>query len=420
MERYFKNATLISENGIKKTNLSVSDKDGFSFDFSSYSAPRAEIIENAIIFPGFVDVHTHLREPGFSYKETIKSGSMAAARGGFTHICAMPNLKPCPDSAENLELQMDIIRRDAVIDVLPYGTITVGQAGCELSDMQALLKMGAVAFSDDGKGVQSADMMRAAMIKAKELDSVIAAHCEDNSLLFGGYIHDGDYARAHSHKGICSESEWGPIARDIELVREIGCKYHVCHISTKESVELIRKAKQEGVNITCETAPHYLVMDDSNLMEHGRFKMNPPLRSAADREALIEGIVDGTIDMIATDHAPHSGEEKSKGLEKSAFGVVGIETSFAVMYTDLVKRGIITLERLCELMVTNPKKRFGIKSKTVENGEFCVFDVSGEYEINPNDFLSLGRATPFEGKKVFGECLMTVYNGQPVYVKEKL
>ena len=418
MKRFFKNATLISENGKTQTNLSVDDKGGFSFDFSSFPTADAEIIENVVILPGLVDVHTHLREPGFSYKETIKSGSAAAARGGFTHICAMPNLNPCPDCAGSLQAQLDIIKRDAVIDVLPYATITVGQGGAALSDMEELLNSGAVAFSDDGKGVQSADVMRAAMLKAKELDAVIAAHCEDNSLLFGGYIHDGEYAKAHGHKGICSESEWGPIARDIELLKETGCKYHVCHISTKESVELIRKAKAAGVDITCETAPHYLVLDDSDLQEHGRFKMNPPLRSKEDRLALIEGIKDGTIDMIATDHAPHSAEEKGRGLEKSAFGVVGIETSFAVMYTDLVKTGIITLERLAEMMVFAPRKRFGIKGGTPETGDFCVFDVKREYTVDPTDFLSMGKATPFEGKRVLGECLLTVYNGKAVYVKE--
>lgn len=418
MERFFKNAVLISENGITKTNLSVSDKGGFSFAFSAVPSQGAEIIENAVILPGLADVHTHLREPGFSYKETIYSGTRAAAHGGFTHICAMPNLNPCPDCEQALKLQLDIIVRDAVIDVKPYAAITVGQNGERLSDMENLLKSGAVAFSDDGKGVQNADVMRAAMLKAKELGTVIAAHCEDNSLLFGGYIHKGEYAEKHGHRGICSESEWKPIARDIELARETGCKYHVCHISTKESVELIRKAKAEGVDITCETAPHYLVMDDGDLKEDGRFKMNPPLRSREDRLALTEGVKDGTIDMIATDHAPHSAEEKGRGLEKSAFGVVGLETSFAVMYTGLVKSGIITLERLAEMMVFAPRRRFELGGGTPETGDFCVFDISREYTVDPTNFRSRGKATPFEGRSVFGECLMTVYGGRPVYIKE--
>ncbi len=418
MERFFKNATLISENGIMKCDVSVSDKGGFSFALSKTPTADAIVIENAVILPGLADVHTHLREPGFSYKETIKCGTLAAARGGFTHICAMPNLNPCPDCVEALTAQLDIIERDAVIDVLPYATITAGQRGEKLSDMQNLLSSGAVAFSDDGKGVQEREVMRAAMIRAKELDAVIAAHCEDNALLFGGYIHDGEYAAAHGHKGICSESEWGPIARDIELLRETGCKYHVCHISTKESVELIRNAKAQGIDITCETAPHYLVLDDSDLVEHGRFKMNPPLRSAEDRLALIEGVKDGTIDMIATDHAPHSAEEKGRGLEKSAFGVVGIETSFAVMYTHLVKTGIITLGRLAEMMVFEPRKRFSIKGGTPETGDLCVFDVEREYTVNPDDFISLGKATPFEGERLFGECLLTVWGGRTVYEKE--
>ncbi len=363
-----------------------------------------------IIFPGFCDVHVHFREPGFSYKETIETGCKASARGGYTAVCTMPNLDPVPDCAEHLKMQTDLIKADACINVYPYASITVGQKGEELSDMDAMAQ-DAFAFSDDGKGVQSDDVMRAAMLKAKSLGKMIVAHCEDNSLLYGGYIHDGAYAKAHGHKGICSESEWKPIARDIELVKETGCSYHVCHISTKESVDIIRKAKAEGVDITCETGPHYLVLDENDLEESGSFKMNPPLRSEEDRLALIEGIKDGTIDMIATDHAPHSKEEKSKGLQGSAFGIVGIETAFQVMYTNLVKTGVITLEKLIELMAINPRKRFNIPLGV----DYTVWDLEKDVTINSADFLSKGKATPFEGVPVQSECVLTVCNGKVVY-----
>ncbi len=403
MEITLKDCLQYSGGTFKKTDerLIVSDGDGAAISIS-----------NGIIFPAFCDVHVHLREPGFFYKETIKSGTAAAAKGGYTDVFSMPNLNPVPDSVENLKQQLDIIEKDALIRVHPYAAITVGQKGEQLADIDGLAPISA-AFSDDGRGVQSAEMMKAAMLKAKEHDMIIAAHCEDNSLLFGGYIHDGEYAKAHGHKGICSESEWGPIKRDIELVKETGCKYHVCHVSTKESVELIRKAKAEGVDITCETGPHYLVLDDSDLQEDGRFKMNPPLRSAEDRLALIEGIKDGTIDMIATDHAPHSADEKGRGLEKSLMGVVGLETAFPVMYTELVKKGIITLEKLVELMAINPRKRFGLP----ETDDICVFDVNEEYAIDPESFATMGRSTPFKGRKVYGKCLLTVCDGKIVYSK---
>ncbi len=377
--------------------------------FSSFS----EMLPNSgeyFIFPGFCDVHVHFREPGFSYKETMATGSAAAARGGYTAVCTMPNLNPVPDNAENLKAQTDIIKKDAVINVYPYASITVKEAGNQLSDMEAMAE-NAIAFSDDGRGVQSDEIMRQAMIKAKELDKIIVAHCEINSLLKGGYIHDGIYAKEHNHRGICSESEYGQIIRDIQLVKETGCKYHVCHISAKESVEAIRQAKREGVDITCETAPHYLVMDENDLQEHGRFKMNPPLRSKEDREALIEGILDGTIDMIATDHAPHSAEEKSKGLEKSAFGIVGIETAFPILYTKLVKTGVLTLEKLVDLLCVNPRKRFGIPF----NNDFTVWNLEKEFIVDPQEFISIGKATPFEGEKLFGECVLTICNGKIVY-----
>ena len=376
------------------------------------SAPMLSVFNSPqyAIFPGFCDVHVHLREPGFSYKETIATGSLASARGGYTAVCTMPNLNPVPDSVENLKLQRKLIEDTACIHVYPYGAITVGEKGEVLADLEGMAP-DVIGFSDDGRGVQSDAMMRRAMLRAKALGKMIVAHCEDNSLLRGGYIHDGDYARTHGHRGICSESEWGQIARDLELVRETGCAYHVCHISTKESVELIRKAKAEGLDVTCETGPHYLVMDDSMLQEDGRFKMNPPLRGREDREALVQGILDGTIDMIATDHAPHSAEEKSRGLEKSAFGVVGIETAFPILYTYLVKPGILTLERIVELLCVNPRNRFGIPV----GSDFSIWDLNAEYAVDPEEFVSMGKATPFTGWKVNGKCVATVCDGRVVY-----
>ena len=361
--------------------------------------------------PGFCDVHVHLREPGFSYKETIRTGSLAAARGGYTAVCAMPNLDPVPDSVEHLALEREIIARDACIDVLPYGAITLGEQGRELADLEGMAPYVA-AFSDDGRGLQDPGLMREAMERARALGKLIAAHCEDNSLLRGGYIHDGAYAAAHGHKGICSESEWRPIARDLELAAQTGCGYHVCHISTKESLNLIRQAKKDGLDVSCETAPHYLLLDENDLREDGRFKMNPPLRSRADREALLEGICDGSIDCIATDHAPHSAAEKARGLAGSAFGIVGIETAFPLLYTGLVKTGMLSLEALVELLCHKPRKRFGIP---LREDDFSLWDLNAETVIDPGDFLSLGRATPFAGQRVFGRCVETVHGGKTVY-----
>ena len=371
---------------------------------SSFLSPRYTI------FPGFCDVHVHFREPGFSYKETIATGSLAAAAGGYTAVCTMPNLSPVPDTVEHLGEQLAIIERDACIHVYPCAAITVGEAGKVLSDMEALAPL-CVGFSDDGRGVQSDDVMRVAMARAKAIGKPIVAHCEVNDLLRGGYIHDGDYAREHGHRGICSESEYAQIARDLELVREIGCAYHVCHISTKESVALIRAAKAEGLDVTCETAPHYLVLDDGDLQEDARFKMNPPLRSPEDREALIDGICDGTIDMIATDHAPHSVEEKSRGLENSPFGVVGLETAFPVLYTYMVRAGVLTMEKLIEVLVVNPRKRFGIPL----GQDFSVWDLNTSYVVDPESFRTMGRATPFAGHTLRGKCLLTVVDGHVVY-----
>ncbi len=379
---------------------------------SSLSVPGLSGFDSSeyVIFPGFCDVHVHFREPGFSYKETIATGSRAAARGGYTAVCTMPNLNPVPDSVGNLEVQRRLIGETACIHVYPYGAITVGEQGEVLSDLEGMAPH-VVGFSDDGRGVQSDDLMRQAMLRAKAMGKPIVAHCEVNSLLRGGYIHDGDYAKRNGHRGICSESEWGQIARDLELVKETGCAYHVCHVSAKESVALIRKAKAEGLDVTCETGPHYLVMDDSFLQEDGRFKMNPPLRGKEDREALIQGILDGTIDMIATDHAPHSAEEKSRGLEKSAFGIVGIETAFPILYTYLVKPGILSLDRLLALLCVNPRRRFGLPLGT----DYSVWDLIAAYAIDPEDFLSKGRATPFAGWQVSGKCIATVCDGKLVY-----
>ena len=389
----------------RNSNLGISVSSVLSND-----GIRALNFPKYAVFPGFCDVHVHFREPGFSYKETIRSGAYASARGGYTAVCTMPNLNPVPDSVENLAQQLQLIEEADSIHIYPYGAITVGETGEEMADLAGMAP-NVVAFSDDGRGVQSDEMMRAAMQKAKELGKMIVAHCEVNELLRGGYIHDGEYARAHGHRGICSESEWAQIARDLKLVEEIGCAYHVCHISTKESVEIIRQAKARGVNVTCETGPHYLVMDDSFLQEEGRFKMNPPLRSREDREALVRGIQDGTIDMIATDHAPHSAEEKSKGLEKSAFGVVGIETAFPICYTYLVKTGIIPMDQLMNLLVWNARNRFDIPL----GNDFSVWDLDAEYSIDPQDFVSLGKATPFQGWKVNGKCMLTVCDGKIVY-----
>ncbi len=404
----FNNINYFDGKNFRPCNVSVS-KGTVSFDFLNDTKSESSLC----VFPGFVDVHVHFREPGFSYKETIKTGSMAAAAGGYTHVCTMPNLNPVPDSVENLKVQADIISNDACIGVHPYASITKGQMGSEIVEIDKLSDY-AIAFSDDGRGVQSESVMECAMKKAKENNKMIVAHCEVNSLLDGGYIHDGEYARLHNHKGISSASEYEQVKRDIELAKKTGVKYHVCHISTHESVELIRKAKSEGVDITCETAPHYLVLTDMDLQEDGRFKMNPPIRSKKDRESLIEGIKDGTIDMIATDHAPHSAEEKSQCLSKSAMGVVGLETAFSVLYTKFVKTNIITLEQLIMLMHYNPSKRFNINND-IKDGNFTVFDLSDKFIVNPNNFKSKGRATAFGGIEPYGKCMYTFYNGQLVW-----
>ena len=378
-------------------------------------------LHKAVLFPGFVDVHVHLREPGFSYKETIRTGTLAAAHGGFAHVAAMPNLDPVPDCAAALAVQRAIIEKDALVHVHPYGAISVGEKGERLADLEGLAP-GVIAFSDDGRGVQSESLMREAMMQCRRLGKILAAHCEDNSLLHGGYIHDGAYARAHGHRGICSESEWGPIARDLRLAEQTGCAYHVCHVSTKESVALIRAAKRRGVDVTCETAPHYLTFTDEDLQEDGRFKMNPPLRAREDRDALIEGLLDGTIDMLVTDHAPHSREEKARGLEKSAMGVVGLETSFAASYTALVQTGILPLEKLVDLMHGAPMRRFGCGTELAEGqpADLTAFDLTKTYTVDPETFLTMGRATPFAGCALTGVCKLTMIGGETVWKEETL
>lgn len=418
MKILLKNAMAFVDKKFTKCDISI--EDNVIKNISTIIPPMEDDfvidLKNNYLLPGLIDVHVHLREPGFIYKETVETGSMAGAKGGYTSICAMPNLNPVPDSMENLKIELEAIEKTANINVYPYGAITKEEKGEELSDMEEMSKY-IIAFSDDGKGIQEESMMLEAMNKAKELNKIIAAHCEVNALLNNGYIHDGEYAKLHGHRGICSESEWKEIERDIELAKKTGVKYHVCHISTKESVELIRKAKKDNVDITCETGPHYLILDDMMLQEDGRFKMNPPIRSKEDRQALIEGILDGTIDMIATDHAPHSEEEKSKGLEKSVMGIVGLETAFPLLYTYFVKEGIISLEKLVELMNTNPRERFeiGTEIKVGEKADLTVYDLNEKYIIDSNNFASKGKSTPFNGYEVFGKCKMTMVGGKIIF-----
>lgn len=418
MKILLKNAMAFVDKKFTKCDISI--EDNLIKNISTIIPPMEDDfvidLKNNYLLPGLIDVHVHLREPGFIYKETVKTGSMAGAKGGYTSICAMPNLNPVPDCMDNLKIELEAIEKTANINVYPYGAITKEEKGEELSDMEEMSKY-IIAFSDDGKGIQEENMMLEAMNKAKELNKIIAAHCEVNSLLNNGYIHDGEYAKLHGHRGICSESEWKEIERDIELAKKTGVKYHVCHISTKESVELIRKAKQAHVDITCETGPHYLILDDMMLQEDGRFKMNPPIRNKEDRQALIEGIIDGTIDMIATDHAPHSEEEKSRGLEKSVMGIVGLETAFPLLYTYFVKEGIISLEKLVELMNTNPRERFeiGTEIKVGEKADLTVYDLNEKYIIDSNNFASKGKSTPFNGYEVFGKCKMTMVGGKIIF-----
>ena len=420
MTLLIKNALVYSGDCFKKNDVLIVDNkiDAIGTIVSSFGADRVVNAQGKYLIPGFTDVHVHLREPGFSYKETIKTGTAAAAKAGYTAVCTMPNLNPAPDSVEHMKAQTDIIKRDAKIKVYPFASITKGRKGCgELVDFESLKDM-AVGFSDDGCGVQGEEDMKSAMEKCAALGKIISAHCEVNELLNDGYIHDGEYCKAHGHKGICSESEWAQIERDCRLAEETGCKYHVCHISTKESVEIIRKAKARGVNVTCETGPHYLTLCDKDLKEDGRFKMNPPLRSEEDKKALLEGVLDGTVDVIATDHAPHSAEEKAKGLSGSAMGIVGLETAFPVLYTNLVKTGFISLEKLIYMMSVRPREIFSLGSGKIEKGEtadLALLDIESEYTVNPDEFLSMGKATPFEGMKVQGRNIMTICEGEIVY-----
>ena len=420
MTTLIKGAFVYAGAGFSKLDVLI--KDGkintLGTSISSNGVDAVFFAQDKYLIPGFVDVHVHLREPGFSYKETIRTGTLAAAKGGYTAVCPMPNINPVPDSVENIGIELDLIKKDAVINTYPFASITKGRKGRgELVDFDALKEL-AVGFSDDGTGVQDEQDMRLAMEQCAKIGKVISAHCEVNDLLHGGYIHDGEYCKTHGHKGICSASEYEQIERDCKLAEETGVRYHVCHISTKESVDIIRKAKARGVNVTCETGPHYLTMCDKDLQEDGRFKMNPPLRSEEDKQALLQGILDGTIDVIATDHAPHSAEEKSKGLAGSAMGVVGLETSFAVLYTKLVKSGFITLEKLIELMSVNPRKIFDLPGGEIKEGEvadLALLDLESKWIVDPDDFLSMGRATPFEGWQLQGKNIMTMCGGKIVY-----
>ena len=409
MTLVLKNAQLCANGQRTRTDALLEDGRLVAMEPGIPVPSRAVVLEkpNIVLFPGLIDVHVHLREPGFSYKETMETGTLAAARGGFTRVCAMPNLDPVPDDREHLDAQLACIRAGARVRVSPYGAITRGEKGGALADMEAMAPFVA-GFSDDGRGVQREEMMRAAMLEAKRLGRIIAAHCEDMALVRGGCIHDGAYARAHHLPGIPSESEWRQVERDLRLAGETGCKYHVCHVSTKESVALIRAAKARGVDVTCETGPHYLTLDENCLQDEGRFKMNPPLRAREDREALLTGLLDGTVDMVATDHAPHAAAEKSRGLRESLMGVVGLETAFPVLYTHLVKTGLMTLEALLERMRDKPAARFGFDDKN----DWTAFDLDSACTIDPQTFLSRGRATPFAGMRVFGECLLTIVGGK--------
>jgi dihydroorotase len=446
MKTLLKNGNILTSKGfviadiiIENSTAKLSEKDSSFLSFD-------EIIDctNLYITPGFTDVHVHFREPGFFYKESIQTGSLSAARGGYVNVCTMPNLNPVPSNLDTLKIQLELIKETSCINIIPYGTITrKGNGKSELSDMDDLADF-TIAYTDDGKGVQTQELMLEAMEKARNLDKIIVAHCEDETLLKGGYIHDGNYAKLNNHRGICSESEWIQVKRDVELAQKLGTKYHVCHVSTKESVDIIRNAKKNGVDVTCETAPHYLILTDKDLKEDGRFKMNPPLRDESDREELIRGIQDGTIDMIATDHAPHSLEEKSKGLEKSAFGIVGLEIAFSLMYTHLVEKDLISLEKLLELMCINPMKRFEIdkyisiqrqlfqndfnfKNKYIPqrdedyyihdnmNANINIIDLKKEYTVDTSEFLSKGKATPFEGEKLRGKIVRTILNGKTIW-----
>lgn len=421
-ELLIKGGVVIADGESRKADILIVDGKIAAIGETVEAKEHTEVFdaEGCIVTYGLADVHVHLREPGYSAKETIATGTRAAARGGVTTVCSMPNLQPAPDAPETIAIEQRLIDEQSIIEVLPFATISSNRAGRELADIEALKPL-SVGYSDDGNGIQTEELMRKAMQRISAIDGIISAHCEDDSLLHAGYIHDGEYAQAHGHKGICSESEWGPIKRDVKLAEEEKCRYHVCHISTKESVAIIRKAKQSCSHISCETAPHYLVLCDADLKEEGRFKMNPPLRGAEDRAALIEGIQDGTIEVIATDHAPHTAEEKSRGLKGSAMGIVGIETSFAICYTHLVRKGVITIEKLIALMSENPRRifRLGGAMRVGERADIAVFDTREPYTIDTAEFQSMGKATPFEGKEVYGRCMLTLFGGEKVWSENK-
>ena len=413
-----KNGDLYTGGAFRTCDVLI-DGDTIAAVGENLACAAAEIIDctGKTVLPGLVDLHVHLREPGFTYKETVASGTAAAAAGGDTTVCPMPNLNPVPDSMEHLQLQLNAIARDAIIRVLPFGAITVGEKGQALADITGIAPH-CVGFSDDGKGVQSEDMMREAMTLVKASGSFISAHCEDESLLEGGAIHKGEYAALHGMRGISSASEYVPIERDIKLAAETGVQYHICHISAKESIEAVRRGKAAGVRVTCEVTPHHIALTDMDITEDdGRFKMNPPLRGREDREAIWAGLQDGTIDCIATDHAPHSAEEKGRGLEKSAFGTVGSETAFAVCYTHLVRTGVLTLEKLAHLMSSAPAAIIGRRAEIApgEAADIAVFDLTEKFTVDPDQFVSKGKSSPFTGSELYGTTVLTVCAGKIVY-----
>jgi dihydroorotase len=421
MKLLIKNGNILCHNGEMQT-VDIRIEEGKIAEIGKHLKASGETIMNAdgkLVAPGFIDVHVHLREPGGEQKETIETGTLAAARGGFTTICAMPNTKPVPDTVEHLKNLKERIKENAHVRVLPYASITVKEAGQELTDFESLQKEGAFAFTDDGAGVQNAGIMLKAMKKAAALQASVVAHCEDNTLVFGGVVHDGVFAKTHNIQGIPSVCEAVHIARDVLLAEAAGCHYHVCHISTKESVRTVRDAKKAGIHVTAEVTPHHLLLTEEDIPGlDANYKMNPPLRSKEDREALINGLLDGTIDCIATDHAPHTIEDKQAGIYKAPFGIVGLETAFPLLYSRFVQTGIFTLKKLVDWMTIKPAEIFKLPYGRLEEGaaaDLVIIDLNLEKEIVPQHFASKGRNTPFGGWKCKGWPIATFVNGKLVW-----
>lgn len=421
-----KNGRQINENNeLVAVDLLV--KDGIIIEMNEcIENTEAQVYDLAgkLVSPGLIDVHVHLREPGYERKETIETGTKAAARGGYTTIAAMANTIPVPDSMESVTYIEGLLQQSAQVRVFPYAAITLGERGQEIVDVEALSETSILGFSDDGRGIQEAGVMYQAMQRAKAVNKPIVAHCEDDSLLFGGYLHDGEYAKANGHRGILSVSESAQIARDIMLAQATGVHYHICHISTKESVELVRFAKAQGINVTAEVSPHHLILCDTDIVnDDPNFKMNPPLRADADRIACVQGLLDGTIDVIATDHAPHHEDEKAWGIETAPFGIVGLETAFPLMYTKFVKTGKMTLKQLIDCMSTKPANIFNLPYGTLEVGaaaDITIIDLDKEMEIDSSQFLSKGKNTPFNGYNVTGWPVMTLVGGRVAYKDEQM